>query len=107
MDELIEITDSTLKERVKEYPLLIVDCWGALCPPCRILDSIIESLVKKYFRKVIFGKLNVDENKKTQQKYNITEIPTLLVFKEGELIDRITSLMPESKLESKIKSYLK
>jgi len=103
---LVVITDSDFDTFVKKYSVVIVDCWAAWCFPCRMLEPIVESLAKKYTGKIVFGKLNVDENKNVTMKYNIKSLPTLLVFKKGKNVDRIIGAMPESILESIIKQYL-
>ena len=102
----VEISNSDFDVVIKKYPLVIVDCSGAWCPPCRILEPIIESLAGKYVGKIVFAKLDIDQNKKIAVKYNIMSIPTLLVFKNGKNVDRIIGAMPEPVLESRIKTYL-
>ena len=102
----IELTDSSFDEIVKKYPLIVVDCWAPWCAPCIIVAPIIENLAKKYVGKIVFGKLNVDGNKRVAIKYGVMSIPTLLVFKKGKLVDRIIGAMPEPLLESRIKPYL-
>jgi len=103
----VVVTDSDFDSVVKKYPVVIVDCWAAWCSPCRIIAPIIESLAKKYAGKIVFAKLNIDENKETPAKHSIMSIPTLLVFKNGKVVDRIVGAMPEPVLESRIKTYLK
>ena len=103
----IEIIDNIFDETKKKYPLFILDCWAAWCPPCKIIAPIIEKLAKEYKGKIVFGKLNVDENRAIPTKYEIRGIPTLLVFKNGKLIDKIIGAMPCEILNSKIKNYLK
>jgi thioredoxin 1 len=76
-------------ENVKKYHLLIVDNWAPWCPPCAMLAPVIDSLAKKYAGKIVFGKLNVDENTLTSGKYNIKGIPTLLLFKDGVIKEQI------------------
>jgi len=105
-DKPIELTDENFDENVKKYPFIVVDNWAPWCPPCRILGPIIDSLAKKLSGKVVFGKLNVDENKEVASKYEIMSIPTLLVFKNGKLIDRLIGAMPESLLEKKLNSLV-
>ena len=102
----IELTDATFDGTIKKYPLIMVDCWTAWCLPCRMLEPIVKSLAGKYAGKIVFGKINVDENKKIAMKYSIMSIPTLLVFKNRKNIDRIIGAMPETVLESRIKQYL-
>jgi len=105
-DKPIELTDANFDENVKKYHLLIVDNWAPWCPPCMMLAPVIDSLAKKYAGKMVFGKLNVDENKKIAQKFEVMSIPTLLVMKNGKLVDRIVGAMPESLLEKRLKSFL-
>ncbi len=103
----IKITDNRFDEIKEKYPLVIVDCWAPWCPPCKIIAPIIEKLAEEHKGEIIFGKLNIDENKITPTKYEIKSIPTLLVFKNGELIDRIIGAVPYEALNSKIENYLK
>jgi thioredoxin 1 len=105
-DKPIELTDADFDENVKKYSLIVVDNWAPWCPPCRILGPVIDNLAKKLSGKIVFGKLNVDENKEVASKYEIMSIPTLLVFKNGKLIDRMVGAMPESLLEKKLVSFL-
>ncbi len=105
-DEPITLTDATFNENVKKYQLIIIDCWADWCMPCRMLNPIIESLAKKYAGKIVFGKLNIEENQLIAQKYEIMSIPNMLVFKKGKMVDRIIGMIPEPMLESKIKQYL-
>ena len=103
----IEITDNTFDDIKKKYPFLIVDCWAIWCTPCLMMAPMLEKLAKEHNGKIVFGKLNVDKNRAIPTKYGIGGIPTLLVFKNGELIDRIVGVMPYETLNSKIKNYLK
>jgi len=102
----IEITDATLRKAVESHPVVVVDCWASWCAPCRILSPIIEELAQDYAGKMLFAKLNVDENRERALEYGIMSIPTLLVFKGGKLVDRIVGAMPRSMLEPKITRYL-
>ena len=103
----VVVTDSDFDTVVKKYPVVIVDCWAAWCAPCRMIEPIIESLASKYAGKIVFARLDVEQNKKIAIKYNIMSIPTLLVFKNGKNVDRIIGAMPEPILEPRIKTYLK
>ena len=105
-DKPLELTESNFDKIVKKYPLIVVDCWAAWCMPCRIIGPTIENLAKKFTGKIVFGKLNVEENKEVPLKYNVMSIPNLLVFKNGKMIDRIIGALPEPVLESRLKSYL-
>jgi len=90
---------------VKTYPLVVVDCWAAWCAPCRAIAPVVEQLAKDYSGKVVFGKLNVDENPETAQRFDIMAIPTMLVMKKGKEVDRIVGALPKSQLESRIRTY--
>ena len=96
------ITDKNFDETIRNNSMIIIDCWAAWCGPCRMLSPIVEELAGQYYGKVFFGKLNVDENTITPRKFGIMSIPTLLIFKEGKLIDTVVGAVPKSVLEDKI-----
>jgi thioredoxin 1 len=102
----INITDADIDENIRKYQTVAVDCWAPWCGPCRMVGPVIEDLAKEMQGKIVFGKLNVDENRATSAKYGIMSIPTLLVFKNGELVDRIIGAMPKEMLkEAKLAPY--
>ncbi|UCH72558.1 MAG: thioredoxin [Thermoplasmatales archaeon] len=101
----LKITDADLDEYVNKYPLIVVDCWAPWCGPCRMIAPIIEELAKELQGQIVFGKLNVDENPTTSAKHQIMSIPTMLIFKNGELIDRFVGTMPKEELKSKLETY--
>jgi thioredoxin 1 len=98
----IMVTDATFKETVKNNAVVVVDCWASWCGPCQMIGPIVEELARDYCGKILFGKLNVDENVEVTAEYQIMSIPTLLVFKNGKLIDRIVGAMPKPMLEQRI-----
>lgn len=106
IDKPIEVTDSNFYEVVKSGGLVVVDCWAAWCAPCRIISPIIDELAREYAGKILFGKLNVDLNRKIPMEYQIMSIPTILIFKDGKLVDRIIGARPRRALESAITKYL-
>ena len=105
IDKPIAVSDRNFEQTVKRYPLVVVDCWAAWCAPCRAIAPVVEQLARDYSGKVVFGKLNVDENPETAQRFGIMAIPTLLVMKNGEEVDRIVGVLPKSQLEAKIGTY--
>ena len=105
-DKPYEITDDTFTEFVEKHNLAVVDCWAPWCAPCRMVGPIIDELAMKYAGKISFGKLNIDENQKTAIMFNIMSIPTILVFKDGDLADSIIGALPKQLLEQTIKQYL-
>jgi len=101
----INITDADIDENIRKYQTVAVDCWAPWCGPCRMVGPVIEDLAKEMQGKIVFGKLNVDENRATSAKYGIMSIPTLLVFKDGKLVDRIIGAMPKEMLKAKLTPY--
>ena len=105
IEKPIIVSDRNFDQTIKNYALVVIDCWAAWCAPCRAIAPIVEQLAKEYSGKVVFGKLNVDENPETQQKFGIMAIPTLLVMKNGSEVDRIVGLTPKDQLAAKINTY--
>ena len=97
-DKPIKITDSNIDQVVQQYPALVVDCWAQWCGPCHMIAPVIEDLARDMRGEVVFGKLNVDDNRQTAAIYGIMSIPTLLVFKDGELVDRVVGAAPRPML---------
>jgi len=102
----IGVSDGNFGEIVKKYPVVVVDCWAEWCGPCRMIAPVIEELAKDYAGKIVFGKLNVDNNQEIPAKYGIMGIPTLLIFKNGQNVDKIVGAAPKKMIEAKIKQYL-
>ena len=100
--DTILITDENFSELVKKYPKMVVDCWAAWCGPCRMIAPIVEELAKEYKGKIAFGKLNVDENENTSRKFGIMSIPTLLILKDGGLVDKIIGAVPKEHIVEKM-----
>lgn len=103
-DEPVVVTDGNFDEFVKKYETVVIDCWAPWCGPCRMLTPTIEALAKDHKGKVVFGKLNTDENFETSGKYGIMSIPTLLYFKNGELVQKTVGALPRPMIEEQIKS---
>ncbi len=106
LDHPVSITDSTFFETVKSHPLVVVDCWAQWCGPCRMVAPILEELAKEYAGKIVFAKLNVDENPKIATDFAIMAIPTIFIFKNGEPVDVIQGAMPKPHFEAKLKRWL-
>ena len=106
MSEII-LTDQNFAEEIENYNgLAIVDFWAVWCVPCRMVSPIVEQIAEEYKGQVKVGKLNVDENRGVAAKYGIMSIPTLLFFKNGEIVDQIIGAVPKSVILSKLKKYL-
>jgi thioredoxin 1 len=102
----ITVTDGSFDSITKRYPLLVVDCWAAWCAPCRMIAPVIDELARDYRGKAVFGKLNVDENPKIPARFAVTGIPTLLLIKEGQLVDRVVGAVPREQIEAKLRRCL-
>lgn len=102
----IEITDENFEEFVSSHPLVVVDFWAEWCMPCRMIAPIVEELASDLRGKVVFGKLNVDENPLTTSRYGIMSIPTLLIFKDGKPVDAIIGATSKSKILSRLNNYI-
>ena len=104
-DTPLEVTDADFDDAVKKYKTIVIDCWAPWCGPCRMVGPIIEELAKEMQGKIVFGKLNVDENPSVSMKHQIMSIPTMLIFKNGNLIDKLIGAMPKEMLKQKLESY--
>lgn len=102
----IELTEARFEEFVQKYKLVVIDFWAAWCPPCSMIAPILEEMAQEYAGKIVFGKLNVDKNRKIASRFGIMSVPTLLVFKDGKLVDRIVGASPKKFLEPKITRHL-
>lgn len=104
-DTPIQLLDADIDEHIQKYQTIVIDCWAPWCGPCRMIGPIIEELAKEMQGKIVFGKLNVDENPQTSMKYHIMSIPTMLVFKNGVLVDRFVGAMPKDMLIQKLRPH--
>jgi len=96
-----EVNDETFESFVADNKHAVIDCWAVWCGPCRMLSPVIEELSQERGA-VAFGKLDVDQNRGTPMKYGIMSIPTLLYFKDGQLVDKTIGAYPKSALEERI-----
>jgi thioredoxin 1 len=104
---LFTVTDANFQKEVLEgQEPTFVDFWATWCGPCRMIGPIFEELSKEYAGKVKFGKVNVDENPKTPAAYGVRGIPTLIMFKGGQVVEQIVGAVPKSQLENLIKKVL-
>ncbi|KAA0000270.1 MAG: thioredoxin [Thermoplasmata archaeon] len=102
----IAVTDKNFDEIVAKYPVVVVDFWAPWCGPCRMIAPAIEELAKEMRGRVVFAKLNTDENPHTTMKFRIMSIPTLMIFKEGKLVDRTVGALPPDMLKDWIERYV-
>ncbi|MEW6470272.1 MAG: thioredoxin [Bacteroidota bacterium] len=103
----IELTDSNFEEIVlKSDKPVLVDFWAEWCGPCRMVGPIVEELSKDYEGKAVVGKVNVDNNPNVSMQFGIRNIPTLLIFKGGKMVDKQVGAVPKSVLDGKLKAQL-
>jgi thioredoxin 1 len=101
-----EVTDSNIQELLASANPVVIDFWAPWCGPCKMMLPIVDELSKQYDGKVKVGKLNVDENPDTCEQYGIMNIPTMLFFKNGEIVNRHVGACRKPDLEKIIDSML-
>lgn len=106
-EAIFEVTDSNFDQAVlkAEQPVL-VDFWAAWCGPCRALAPIVDEVAKQYSDKIVVGKMDVDKNPATTQRFGVRSIPTLLVFKGGQVREQIVGYAPKDRIEKAIDNNL-
>ena len=103
----LELTDSNFEEMVlKSDKPVLVDFWAEWCGPCRMVGPVVEELSKDYEGKAVVGKVNVDHNPDISMKFGIRNIPALLYFKNGEVVDKQVGAVSRDVLEEKLKAQL-
>ena len=100
------LTDESFLATVCNGGFFIVDFWAPWCGPCKQLSPVIDELAVDFEGRVSFGKLNIDECHDTAAKYDVMSIPTLLVFRDGKLLDRIVGAMPKENIAKKIEGII-
>lgn len=106
MAKPLEITDSNFNDVLKSDQPVLVDFWAEWCGPCRMVGPIVDELAGEYEGKAVIGKLNVDENPAIAENYGIRSIPTMLVFKNGEIVDKIVGAVPKTTISGKLDAQM-
>lgn len=96
----VDITDASFDQEVlQDAGIVLIDCWAPWCGPCRMVAPILEELAEKYAGQVRIAKLNVDENPATASRYDIRSIPTMIIFRGGEILQRLVGALPKDEIE--------
>jgi len=100
--EVINLNSESFDKFLQENEVVVVDFWAVWCMPCLMVAPIMENLARKYEGKIAFGKVNVDEERDIAMRFGIMSIPTIIIFKDGKMVDQIIGAMPEKILEEKL-----
>ncbi len=105
--DIVELTDQSFEQEIlKSQTPALVDFWAVWCGPCRAIAPSVEALATEYKGKLRVGKMNVDEHQQVPQRYEIRSIPTLLVFKGGQVVGQIVGAVSKAKIEEAVKKIL-
>ncbi len=103
---LVNASDATFDREAEATPAVVVDLWAPWCGPCRIVGPVLEDLSREYAGRLKVVKVNVDENPATAQRFQAYSIPTMVVIKNGRVVDRIVGAVPKSQLTIRLTPYL-
>jgi thioredoxin 1 len=106
MGKTLELTDATFDETLKSDKPVLVDFWAEWCGPCKMIGPVVEELANDYEGKAVIAKLNVDENPQVTARFGVRSIPTLLVFKNGQIVDKQVGAVPKSVLAGKLQAQV-
>ena len=102
----LTLTDENFDKTVKTNALIVVDFWAPWCGPCRTVSPVIEQLAAEYGGKVAFGKMNIDENQIVPNAFRVMSIPTIIVFHNGQEVERTVGAYPKAHIEATFRRYL-
>ncbi|HIJ16732.1 MAG TPA: thioredoxin [Thermoplasmata archaeon] len=106
-EDIVELSDANFESTVKGSGKLVIDCWAPWCAPCRMLAPTFEALAKDYKGKVTFAKLDTDQSPKTAMALGIRSIPTLIFYRSGEQVERVSGVRPRDDIENTLKKHFR
>jgi thioredoxin 1 len=102
----LNLDDSNFTQTINKFPLLLVDFWAPWCGPCRMMSPLIDQIGKEYMGKLVVGKVNVDENPTISRQFGISSIPTLILFKRGQAVNKIIGSVSKNKIDEMVRIHL-
>ena len=106
VEKIMEITSQNFNELIAQGKPVVVDFWATWCGPCKKVAPLIEELAAEYEGKAIIGKVNVEDEDELVGQFGIRNIPTILYFKDGAVVDKVVGAVPKNELEGKLKAIL-
>ncbi len=100
------LTDSNFEQAIKSNKVALVDFWANWCGPCRALAPTIVEVTKEYASKALIAKLDVDESPVTAERFQVFSIPTMIIFKDGQEVERLVGLSPKNRITEALQKYL-
>lgn len=102
----LNLDDSNFFQTINKFTLLLVDFWAPWCGPCRMMSPLIDQIGKEYMGKLVVGKVNVDENPTISRQFEISSIPTLILFKKGQAVNKIIGSVSKNKIDEMVRIHL-
>lgn len=106
MTETLEVTDNNFDETLKSEKPVLIDFWAEWCGPCRMIAPIIKEIADEHGEKLAVGKMDIDDNPTVPGRYSVMSIPTLMLFKDGEVVARITGARPKDQIMAQVLPHL-
>jgi thioredoxin 1 len=102
----LNLDDSSFFQTISKFPLLLVDFWAPWCGPCRMMSPLIDQIGKEYMGKLVVGKVNVDENRAISRQFGISSIPTLILFKKRQAVNKIIGSVSKNKIDEMVRMHI-
>ena len=106
IEDPLNLDGSNFFQTISKFPLLLVDFWAPWCGPCRMMSPLIDQIGKEYMGKLVVGKVNVDENPTISRQFVISSIPTLILFKKGQAVNKVIGSVSKNKIDEMVRMHL-